>query len=228
MRILTEWSCRNSCTKALEEIWHIERINTGLTPQTGEIWAAWRLAATQCHYLTLTEDLHHDFPLYLLQRSRNFRGWWNASIFIQITGTMVEKKPQQLVRRWTSRPASLSISLQGSMQHVQQPKEAAQVGKRGLCPGSELGGPQLFNSLGRLKNQKAAKRKRSFWSFFGNRWCRKKELSRLQQASSSPKISISVTISVFIKKCQVHAGSVGRVVGATWSYRADTWNEKVS
>lgn len=68
MRILTEWSCRNSCTKALEEIRHIERINTGLTPQTGEIWAAWRLAATQCHYLTLTED--HDFPLYLLQRSR--------------------------------------------------------------------------------------------------------------------------------------------------------------
>lgn len=147
-------------------------------------------------------------------------------IHTQTINTVAKKLPQ-MMRRWTSRAAGLSVSLQEAMQQVQQPKEATQVGRRGLQPDSEPGGPRLFNSLGCLKSQKANKRKRSFSSLFWERMVQK-ESGMLQQARSSQKISISVTIPVFIKKCQVHAGSVGRAVGNTWSYRACTWNEKVS
>lgn len=39
----------------------MERINTGLSPKTDEIRAAWKCPAAQSHYLTLTEDLCHRF-----------------------------------------------------------------------------------------------------------------------------------------------------------------------
>lgn len=56
--------------------------------------------------------------------------------------------PQQLVRRWTSGAAGLSVSLQEAIQQVQQPKEAAQVGRRGLQSDSEPDGSTALQFIG--------------------------------------------------------------------------------